>query len=160
LTKQLIPVAYLLVCGLANGQGPSPPLTLSVTVIPSVSVVPQEASLLVGGTQPFTANIPVTWSVTPNIGSIDTNGLYRAPATVATTQTLSIVATSVEDPRIFGIAELEVRSGSAITTDTNCDDLAGILTAAGLPPQPWEEPIRKVGNACRLFSPGPARRSQ
>jgi hypothetical protein len=129
-------------------------------VIPSVSVVPREATLLAGGTQQFTANIPATWSVTPDIGAIDTNGLYRAPATVATTQTLSIVATSVADSRIFGVAELVVRSASAITTDTNCDDLAEILTAAGLPPQPWEEPIRKVGNACRLFSPGPARRSQ
>jgi hypothetical protein len=45
-------------------------------------------------------------------------------------------------------------------TDTNCDELAVVLGAAGMPPQPWEEPVRKAGNACRLFSPGPAQRPQ
>ena len=45
-------------------------------------------------------------------------------------------------------------------TDTNCEELSVVLAAAGMPRQPWDEPVRKVGNACRLFSPGPAQRPQ
>ncbi len=46
----------------------------------SVTVEPTSARLRLGGTQSFTANVAVTWSVEePNGGAIDSSGRYRAP---------------------------------------------------------------------------------
>jgi hypothetical protein len=44
----------------------------------------------------------VTWSVSPNLGTVSSNGLYTAPASVATQQTMRVIATSVADPTKSG----------------------------------------------------------
>ena len=66
-----------------------------------VSISPQSATLSGGQTSQFTAtvtntgNTAVTWSLTPNVGSISSTGLYTAPATVAAAQTVTVTARSV-----------------------------------------------------------------
>ncbi len=78
----------------------------------AVSVSPPTANVIGGGTQPFTAtvtnatNAAVTWSVS-GLGSIDTSGLYSAPALIPSQTTVTITATSVADP---------TKSGSATVT--------------------------------------------
>jgi len=79
----------------------------------SVSVTPTTTSLSGGQTQQFTAtvtgdpNTSVTWSLNPNVGSISSTGLYTAPASVASSQSVTVTATSVAD---------NTKSASAVVT--------------------------------------------
>jgi hypothetical protein len=68
-----------------------------------VSILPLASNVLVGATQQFTAtvenamNTAVTWSST-GPGSVNSSGLYTAPATLTTPATASVKATSQADP--------------------------------------------------------------
>jgi hypothetical protein len=72
--------------------------TLQPTV--SVSVSPSSVNLLAGGSQQFSAtvlgsaNTSVTWWVNPAVGTISSGGLYTAPATLSSPQTVTVTATS------------------------------------------------------------------
>ena len=85
--------------------------TITIPAV-SVSVSPPNISLDGGQTQQYTATVTnatnqaVTWSVT-GLGSINSQGLYSAPATVPSQTTVTITATSVADP---------TKSGSIIVT--------------------------------------------
>ena len=74
---------------------------------------PGTASLGQGKTQQFTAtvsgtsNTGVTWSRNPAVGTISTSGLYTAPSSITSQQTVQVTATSVADP---------TKSASAIVT--------------------------------------------
>jgi RHS repeat-associated protein len=79
-------------------------VTLSGTapLVPvSISVTPSSTALYGDQTQQFTANVTntyntaVTWTISPaNVGTISSSGLYTAPATITTQQTVTITATS------------------------------------------------------------------
>lgn len=93
-----------------------------------VTVVPATATVATGSKFQFTASLTtdpkpnnVTWLVTqattisptaakcdPACGSIDSNGLYTAPATVPTIATVTIVAVSILDTTRFGTAIVTV----------------------------------------------------
>jgi subtilisin family serine protease len=69
----------------------------------SVTVSPHAASVPIGGTQQFTADVTgspngVAWSVTDGPGSIDSTGLYYAPTAAPATYTAHVKAFSVDDP--------------------------------------------------------------
>src|ERR1035437_6911916 len=70
----------------------------------SVSVSPSSVNLLAGGSQQFSttvlgsANTNVTWSLSSPIGTISAAGLYAAPATLSSQQTVTVKTTSVADP--------------------------------------------------------------
>lgn len=87
------------ISGTANGSGGGV----------SVGVSPSSVSLQASQTQTFTAtvtgtgNTAVTWSINPAIGTI-VNGLYTAPATIASAQTVTVTATSVADNTKSGTA--------------------------------------------------------
>ena len=74
----------------------APPSTVSI------SLTPQAPSLTAGQSKQFTAtvsgttNTGVTWSLNPAVGTV-VNGLYTAPATVASATKVKIVATSTAD---------------------------------------------------------------
>jgi len=87
-----------------------------------VVVAPATAMVRTGNQQAFTAtvtgalNLSVTWTVNgvaggnPTSGTIAANGTYTAPLTLPTPNTVTVTATSVEDP---------TRSGSATVTLEN-----------------------------------------
>src|SRR5438105_1129404 len=54
----------------------------TVTVQSPVVITPSTATVQSGGTQQFTANVSVTWSV--SCGTISSSGLYTAPSTAGT----------------------------------------------------------------------------
>jgi RHS repeat-associated protein len=67
----------------------------------TLSVSPTTAMLYGGQTQQFsatvtnTSNTAVTWSISPvGTGTVDSSGLYTAPATISTQQTVTVTATS------------------------------------------------------------------
>lgn len=63
--------------------------------VSGITITPASATLQVNGTQQFSANIPVTWSVGLNGGTITPDGLYTAPAFQGM---FYVKATSVADP--------------------------------------------------------------
>ena len=100
-----------------DGAGQSAVATANFTVAPiAVSVSPADVTLGVGEQQQFTAtvtgttNTAVTWSISPaGVGTFDTaTGLYTAPASIASAQTLTVTATSVQDPSRSGTANLDL----------------------------------------------------
>ena len=80
--------------------------TATVTLSPSISVTvsPPSATLSAGQTQQFTANMPVTWSISPSVGAISASGFYTAPARIASQQTATVIATDQADPTKSGQA--------------------------------------------------------
>ena len=80
--------------------------TATVNLMPpvTVSVTPPSAMLYGGQTQRFIADVAnssnqaVNWTISPaGAGAISTTGLYSAPATFLTQQTVVVTATSQED---------------------------------------------------------------
>ncbi len=87
-----------------------------VTVSPvSVSVSPASASLVAGQTQQFTAtvsgavNTAVTWSASAP------NGLYTAPASITTQQTVTVTACSAVVPSSCGTATVTLMAPPVIS---------------------------------------------
>src|ERR1019366_8910496 len=79
----------------------------------SVNVAPASVKLGQSQTQQFTAtvanvsngNMAVTWSISPSgAGTVDSTCLYTAPATIASTQTVSVTATSVANGSVTASA--------------------------------------------------------
>jgi Malectin domain/Chitobiase/beta-hexosaminidase C-terminal domain len=76
----------------------------------SVQVSPTTASLHASQQQQFVAsvagntNTAVTWTCSPQIGTLTANGLYTAPPTVSTPQTVSVTATSQADTTKSAVA--------------------------------------------------------
>ena len=88
-----------------NQSAPSAFYTLAAEMPVTISVSPATVSLFASQTQQFTSGQPstcgsgVTWSLTPvGIGTIDATGLYTAPATIATQQTVTVTATTTGAP--------------------------------------------------------------
>src|ERR1035438_8852092 len=82
----------LLLQGVAAGQKPT------------VAVYPASTYLTNSQTQQFTAvvsgttNTGVNWSVNPAVGTVSSTGLYTAPASISSGQTVTVKATSAADP--------------------------------------------------------------
>jgi len=77
-------------------------LTVSAAVV-SVALTPASGTLTAAQNEQFTATVggssktSVTWSLSPAVGSISTAGLYTAPSLIASSQTVTVKATSVAD---------------------------------------------------------------
>jgi len=86
----------------------------------TVALNPAQVSLGAAQTQPFTAtvtgnaNTSVIWSLSPSLGSISAGGLYAAPATITSAQTVTIAATSQADQLTAAYATVQLVPGGAI----------------------------------------------
>lgn len=93
-------------------------VTLSLGV--TVSVNPPSVGLRQAETQQFTANVggtantSVTWALVPGVGTISSNGLYTAPNSIGSPQTISVVATSVADGTIWASATVTLIPNSSL----------------------------------------------
>jgi len=93
----------------------------------SVSVTPNPAQVSAGGQQQFSATVTgasstaVTWSVSgvgctgAACGSINSAGLYTAPATAPNPATVTVKATSVAVPAQSGTASVSIGSSGTLT---------------------------------------------
>ncbi len=88
--------------GCASKATPVPVTPIPVVV--GISINPLSTTLSAGESQTFgttitgTTNSAVNWSINPsNIGTL-ANGVYKAPASITSTQQLTITATSQADP--------------------------------------------------------------
>ena len=113
---------------------PTKSASASLTIVPvvAVTVSPPNASVLTGTTQQFNASVtgtsstPVAWNVTgagcsgAACGTINSSGLYTAPAVAPSPATVTITATSVADPTKSGAVNLtilgSIKIGPALPT--------------------------------------------
>jgi RHS repeat-associated protein len=81
---------------------------IQIVAANSVEVVPHNPSLSPQQVMQFSANVlgttsqAVTWTISPNVGTINSSGLYTAPSSVATPTNVTVTATSVENPNLIG----------------------------------------------------------
>jgi uncharacterized protein (TIGR03437 family) len=79
-------------------------ITLQGPAAVAVSISPTSVTLTDGQTQQFTATVTnttnpaVTWSISPQSGTINSTGFYVAPAPISASATVTVTATSVADP--------------------------------------------------------------
>jgi len=73
-----------------------------------VTVSPTMATVLAGGRVQFTANMPVTWHVSPPDGTISADGLYQAPATPPAPPEVIVTAVSQADSRLDASAFVHI----------------------------------------------------
>ena len=129
-----IGVAQTVTVTATSVENPTQSGSATVDLVPVVvSLSPTSATLGASGTQQFTPtvsgtpNTAVTWAISPATGSIDANGLYTAPASIAAAQTVTVTATSVADPNKSGNATVDLITGGGGDPTSGLDHLAGGL---------------------------------
>ncbi|HKV78267.1 MAG TPA: cytochrome b5-like heme/steroid binding domain-containing protein [Candidatus Sulfotelmatobacter sp.] len=125
----------------------------------SVSLTPATASVSVGGTQQFTANVTgsssgVTWTVTGAVGTVDANGMFTA-----TKAGMGVVkATSVSDPTKSASASVSVTQSGAGCSLTSARGSFSIncIPASAIPSARYTCTAKSSGNStvvqCRAAS--------
>src|SRR5258708_4015134 len=89
----------------------------------TVTVTPNNESVVVGGTRQMTATVSglmsssVTWSAT--VGSINATGMYTAPPAVPNPASVTITATSTVDPTAAGSAVLTIKAVAPVISSVN-----------------------------------------
>jgi uncharacterized protein (DUF1800 family) len=73
-----------------TATGPGGTGTAKVTLVPKLLVSPETATVVLGGTQQFSASNVTSWSATA--GSVSATGLYTAPATMTASGTAIVTA--------------------------------------------------------------------
>jgi hypothetical protein len=91
----------------------------------TVAISPTSATLTASQQQQFkatvtgSANTSVNWTISPsNVGNISVSGLYMAPATISTAQTVAVTATSQADHTAFGTAVIALQPTKGTQSQT------------------------------------------
>ena len=116
----------------------------------SLSITPVTASVSVGGTQQFTANVTgstagVTWTATGSVGTVDSNGMFTA-----TKAGMGVVkATSVGDPTKSASATVTVTQTGAACSLTSAKGGFSIncIPASAIPPSTYVCTAKTSGNS-------------
>jgi len=96
-------------------------VSVSVTVVPPIIVLPAQATLVASQTRNFIAptsalaSTAVTWSLNPGFGTIDANGLYTAPVSISSQETDTLTATSVADSTKTASAVITLLPTASVT---------------------------------------------
>ena len=120
---------------MSSSQAVTASFNPSVAPTITIGISPAAATIQTGGTQHFTAtvigatNTAANWSVNgvaggnPSAGTISSSGLYTAPASVPSSNTVTIAATSVANPSAAASAMLLINPAcqvpAAAMTDAN-----------------------------------------
>ena len=103
--------------------------TAVVTVVngPTITVTPSPVQVQVNAQQQFTATVTgtnnktVLWSVSGSgcvalaCGTVNSSGLYTAPASVPNPPAVAVTATLLADPQVAGSAAVTITAGSSIS---------------------------------------------
>jgi hypothetical protein len=98
-------------------------VAVAVTVDPPVNILPSAATVTASQSRQFVAfvtthpeNPAVTWSLRPSgMGAIDTTGLYTAPDSISSEQTVMVTATSVADSTLTASATITLSPAASIS---------------------------------------------
>ena len=94
----------------------TPPTAVTVTVSPASASLSSSQSQQFTATETGTSNTNVTWSLNPAVGTISAAGLYTAPASVTSAQTVTVTATSSASPGISATATVTTIAESGSST--------------------------------------------
>lgn len=110
------------IAGVSSQSGVNIPIKNSVNGTISVSVTPSTTTLRAGATLTFaakvnnTSNQLVNWAVNgitggnSTVGTISSSGVYTTPATVPSNTTVTVTATSQENPAIAGSGTVNLQN--------------------------------------------------
>ena len=108
---------------------------LSIQVEPRNMILGQNQQLQFAATVANSSNASVTWSASPAVGTINSAGsaagIYTAPSTIGTNQTITITATSMADPTKQASTSLQLvapETGSIVVTGS----LNGLSHSVGI----------------------------
>ncbi len=96
-------------------------LTAFTALAASITVTPNNESVVVGGTKQMTAtvsglaNTAVAWSA--DAGGISASGLYSAPASIPLSGIANVTATSMMDGSVMGTAVLKIMAVGPVISD-------------------------------------------
>ncbi len=130
--------------------------TVTLTPPVTISVTPASATVTASQTWQFTASVGgaanngVTWTLNPNVGTISAAGLYSAPASIATAQTVTVKATSVADSSKAASATITLNP----TVTISLTPLAAGLTASQT--QQYTATVRGTFNGTVTWALSPA----
>lgn len=108
-----------------------------------IAVTPASAPISAGQKQQFTAAVTglassaVSWSITPQVGTIDATGLYTAPYPILAAQTVTVTARSTTDGTVAGAATIALTaSGTRISAEgvTSAASFQSASTIGGISP--------------------------
>jgi len=133
-------------------------LSVPVIVEPFIRIIPEKATLKASQTREFTAQVThppngkVTWTLNPNVGSV-VNGLYTAPAALNSAQTVTLTASSVENPALTAsavialspAASIEVVPGYAVLYQAQTQQFTATSANAGSAEVLWSVSPRGAG---------------
>ena len=89
-------------------------LPVNVPAAPGITITPTSVTLNRGESVSFTStvsglsNTAVTWSLDYPVGSLSASGAYTAPATLGSTQTVTVTAASVANPALSTSAKVTI----------------------------------------------------
>ncbi|HVW70775.1 MAG TPA: S8 family serine peptidase [Steroidobacteraceae bacterium] len=115
-----------------NGTCPAPATPVAVSVSPATATVQAGGSQVFRATVTNTANTAVSWQVngitggTSVYGTITSDGVYTAPATVSSTLTATITAVSGADSSRTGSSQVTVN----VSTSGGTTSAAGVTAGA------------------------------
>ena len=125
-------------------SGTAPPVAVSSS--PATVTLESGQPSQLNATVANAANKAVTWSIFPaGVGSISSSGLYTAPATISTVQTLIVTATSQADPTAYSSTSItlvpslavNVNPGVAALNSGQTAQLSATVTNALNPAVTW-----------------------
>ena len=73
------------------------------------------SSLSTGQYTPVACSVPAAWNLSPALGSITESGLYTAPSSVASTQTVTVTGTDADDATHTASTTLTLWPGLLVT---------------------------------------------
>jgi len=105
------------------------PAVAGIVVVPALA--PVTGSLDAGQTLQFTSPLTggVTWTVPPRIGSISPTGIYSAPSSISSTQTVLVSATSLSNPALSASAVVTLNPTTAQSVSVSVTPGAATLGA-------------------------------
>ncbi|MDE2312345.1 MAG: hypothetical protein KGJ93_04655, partial [Patescibacteria group bacterium] len=112
----------------------------SITVSPAKTTTDRELTTNFSGAINGVSYGNVTWSISPSVGSINpTTGVYTAPHTLSATTTVTVIATSNDNPSNTGATTITIRPeplpiylAPGLGYPTNLTDSSGIYWTPGL----------------------------
>jgi hypothetical protein len=116
---------------------PSQSATINISLVfGSMVLSPGSATINRSATQQIAASIGgqaysnVTWSISPGIGWMNTAGVYTAPDLLAQDTSVTITATSIDNPSQTASATVTIRANPQ-PIRVNCSDAGGFTDAQG-----------------------------
>jgi len=111
--------------------------SVSINLVPTVaiSITPTSATLGPAQSQTFVATVTgnadtsVTWSISPNVGTIS-GGVYTAPSSITASQTVYVTATSHANPNRTATATVALQPGITVSVKATTTSLSSSDTTA------------------------------